>query len=90
VAANGKLQRVENTSNTMRTWSYYESVPIPPYCMIITIGDFARFETPSVTPLVYYVPVADKDFAMQGFAPADPALRFFSQTVAPYPYENSP
>ncbi|HLO01481.1 MAG TPA: M1 family metallopeptidase [Pyrinomonadaceae bacterium] len=87
VAANGKLQRVENTSNTMRTWSYYESVPIPPYCMIITIGDFARFETPSVTPLVYYVPVADKDFAMQGFAPADPALRFFSQTVAPYPYE---
>ena len=24
---------------------------------------------------------------MQGFAPAEPSLKFFSETVAPYPYE---
>ncbi len=89
VVANGKLERVENTTNTTRTWTYTESVPIPPYCMIIAVGEFARLEPPTreVTPLAYYVPITDKDFAMQGFAPANPSLKFFSQTIAPYPYE---
>ena len=88
VVANGKLDRVENTSATTRTWTYTEAVPIPPYCMIIAVGDFARFEAPTeVTPLSYYVPQPDRAFAMQGFAPANPSLKFFSQTVAPYPYE---
>jgi aminopeptidase N len=88
VVANGKLDRVENTSNTTRTWSYTESEPIPPYCMIIAVGDFARLEPArEVTPLAYYVPTTDQDFAMQGFAPANPSLKFFSQTIAPYPYE---
>jgi aminopeptidase N len=88
VVANGKLDGVENTSNTTRTWSYTESEPIPPYCMIIAVGDFARLEPArEVTPLAYYVPTTDQDFAMQGFAPANPSLKFFSQTIAPYPYE---
>lgn len=89
VVANGKLDRVENVSNATRTWTYTESVPIPPYCMIIAVGEFARLETPSpeVTPLAYYVPTTDKDFAMQGFAPANPSLKLFNQTIAPYPYE---
>jgi aminopeptidase N len=89
VVANGKLERVENTSNTTRTWTYAESVPIPPYCMIIAVGEFARLEPPTreVIPLAYYVPTSDKDFAMQGFAPSIPSLKFFSQTIAPYPYE---
>ena len=89
VVANGRLDRVENTSNTTRTWTYTEAVPIPPYCMIIAVGDFARLEPPTreVTPLAYYVPTPDQDFAMQGFAPAVPSLKFFSQTIAPYPYE---
>jgi aminopeptidase N len=89
VVANGKLDRVENTSNTTRTWTYTESAPIPPYCMIIAVGEFARLEPPTreVTPLAYYVPTTDKDFAAQGFAPANPSLKFFSQTIAPYPYE---
>jgi aminopeptidase N len=89
VVANGKLERVENTSNSTRTWTYTESVPIPPYCMIVAVGEFASLEPPTleVTPLAYYVPTTDKDFAMQGFAPALPSLKFFSQTIAPYPYE---
>ena len=89
VVANGKLDRVENTSNTARTWSYSESVPIPPYCMIIAVGDFAILHPPAqeVTPLAYYVPTSDRDFALQGFAPANPSLKLFSQTIAPYPYE---
>jgi aminopeptidase N len=88
VVANGKLSKVEITSNTTRTWTYTEAVPIPPYCMIIAVGEFARVEPPAeVSPLAYYVPLPDKDFAMQGFAAANPSLKFFSQTIAPYPYE---
>ncbi len=89
VVANGKLDRVENTSNTTRTWTYVESAPIPPYCMVVAIGDFARVEPPApdITPLAYYVPQPDKSFALQGFAPAGPSLKFFSETVGPYPYE---
>ena len=89
VVANGKLERVENTSNATRTWTYTESVPIPPYCMIIAVGEFARLEPPApeVTPLTYFVPTPDRDFAMRGFAPANSSLKFFSQTIASYPYE---
>lgn len=90
VVANGALDRVQRPSKTTRTWTYTESVPIPPYCMIIAVGDFAKLGPPTLkgeTPLYYYVPQTDKTFAMQGFAPALPSLQFFSQTVGPYPYE---
>ncbi len=88
VVANGKLDRVENASKTTRTWTYTESVPIPPYCMIIAVGEFARVDPPQeITPLSYFVPEPDRSFALQGFAPANPSLKLFSETVAPYPYE---
>src|SRR5215213_2551755 len=44
VVANGKLEHVETTANGNRTWTYSEGVPIPPYCMIIAVGQFARFD----------------------------------------------
>jgi len=89
VVANGHLARVETTANSTRTWTYNEAVPIPPYCMIVAVGDFAELQPPqrAITPLAYYVPQSDQEFAMQGFAPAIPSLKFFSETVAPYPYE---
>jgi len=88
VVANGKLRSVDTTSNTSRTWTYTEAVPIPPYCMIIAVGNFARVEAAAeVTSLAYYVPQSDRAYASQGFSPANPSLKFFSQTVAPYPYE---
>src|SRR2546421_5850795 len=89
VVANGRLDRVEAASEATKTWRYIESVPIPPYCMMIATGEFAQVTPPErdVTPLSYYVPLPDKDFAMRGFSAADPSLKFFSQTVAPYPYE---
>src|SRR5690242_4173785 len=88
VVANGRLDRV-TTSGTHRMWTYTESVPIPPYCMIIGVGQFARF-TPTertATPLSYYVPHVDAPVAMKGFAPAIPTVAYFSETIAPYPYE---
>src|SRR5213078_4223940 len=72
-----------------RTWTYTEGVPIPAYCMVVVVGEFNRLEpaTPAIIPLSYYVQPSDARFAMQGFAPAAPSLKFFSETIAPYPYE---
>jgi aminopeptidase N len=90
VVANGEeVGKTEDVARKTQTWTYSESVPIPPYCMIIAVGDFAQLGPPTMAgpPLSYYVPQPDKNFAMQGFAPALPSLKFFSQTVGPYPYE---
>jgi aminopeptidase N len=89
VVANGRLDGVKTTGVGVRTWTYNQTLPIPPYCMIIAVGDFAKLPSlaPSVTPLSYYVPQSDSRFAQTGFAPAAPALDMFSQMVGPYPYE---
>ena len=89
VVANGRFDRVHDDSQTTRTWTYTEGIPIPAYCMVIAVGEYAKAEptTPAITPLSYYVPQSDARFVLQGFAPAAPSLKFFSETVAPYPYE---
>jgi len=89
VVANGKLDHVETTATGQRTWTYSEGVPIPPYCMIIAVGQFAKVEPTerAVTPLSYYVPLSERDLALKGFSPGAPVLDFFTRTVAPYPYE---
>jgi aminopeptidase N len=89
VIANGRFQSVETVAEGTRTWTYTEGVPIPPYCMVIGVGDFAKINPsqPTITPLSYYVSSSDSAYALKGFSPAAPALRMFSETVGPYPYE---
>ena len=89
VVANGQLAHVETNASGTRTWTYTEGAPIPPYCMIVAVGEFAQSSAsqPAVTPLLYYVPQSDSKFAVKGFAPSVPALELFTETVAPYPYE---
>jgi aminopeptidase N len=89
VVANGRFDRVSDTSPNLRTWTYTEGVPIPAYCMVIAVGEYAKLEPkpPAITPLSYYVPQSDTRSAMRGFVAATPSLKFFSETIAPYPYE---
>ena len=89
VVANGQLTATRANADATRTWTYTESRPIPPYCMVIAVGEYAQSEpqTKAVTPLAYYVPQTDRDYAVQGFSPAPFVLSFFSEKVAPYPYE---
>ena len=89
VVANGKLDRVETTANGTRTWTYSEGVPIPPYCMIIAVGQFARLEPSgrAPVPISYYVPKSEGHLALKGFAPTIPSLEYFNGLIAPYPYE---
>jgi aminopeptidase N len=89
VVANGRLESMPSGSQTGRTWTYTEGIPIPAYCMVIAVGEYANpaVSMPTVTPLAYYVPQSDSKFAPQGFSPGAQALKFFSETIAPYPYE---
>ncbi|MCA1577697.1 MAG: M1 family metallopeptidase [Acidobacteria bacterium] len=89
VVANGRLDHVATSSSNTRTWTFAERAPIPPYCMIIAVGQFKTFQPTerSLTPLSYYVPQSDAPHAIKGFAPANPSVSFFSETIAPYPYE---
>jgi len=89
VVANGKFVTITRNGNASSEWKFDESKPIPAYCMVVAVSEGAKIDAdvPTVTPLSYYVPMKDAAYAPKGFAPAAPALAFFSQTVASYPYE---
>ena len=89
VVANGKLSNVTTASAGTRTWTYTEPDSIPPYCMVIAVGEFALFQPDQSAgiPISYYVPPTDKEVAVKGFGAASPSLKFFSETIAPYPYD---
>jgi aminopeptidase N len=89
VVANGQLKDKQENKDGTITWLYTESKPIPAYCMIIAAGEFAllRPTERTATPLFYYVPQTDRDYAVKGFSAAPLAVDFFSERVAPYPYE---
>ncbi|HEY0377384.1 MAG TPA: M1 family metallopeptidase [Pyrinomonadaceae bacterium] len=89
VVANGRLIKTGTRTDGTTVWTYHEPNPIPPYCMIIAVGDYAKFDAPDKTtvPLLYYVPQTDRDYAVKGFSAALPAVQHFSKMVAPFPYE---
>lgn len=89
VVANGQFAGTTNNPDSTRTWAYTESRPISAYCMIIAVGEYAQMQLPTNThpPLAIYVPLTDRDVAVRGFNSAPLTLQFFSETVAPYPYE---
>src|ERR1043165_633484 len=87
VTANGKFITLTGNAVTSH-WKYEETKAIPPYCMIVAINQGAIINTPyEAVPLTYNVPQKDREYAPKGFSPAGPSLSFFSQTIAPYPYE---
>src|SRR6266536_2533928 len=88
VVANGKFITLTGNAATSH-WKFEEAKPIPPYCMIVAVNEGAIINSPdhAITNMLYNVPQRDREYAPKGFAPAAPALAFYSQTVAPYPYE---
>jgi aminopeptidase N len=91
VVANGHLDARRTNADATQTWTYSEAAPMPPYCMVVAVGQFASIKPaatlPAKTPPVsYYVPPSDQKFALEGFGAARPSLVYFSQTVAPFPY----
>jgi aminopeptidase N len=88
VIANGEFIRLIGNA-AVSHWTFNEAKAIPPYCMIVAVNEGAIINSPDkeVTNLLYNVPHRDAEYAPKGFSPAAPALAFYSQTVAPYPYE---
>ncbi len=87
VVANGKFVSRTGTA-AVSHWKFEEAKAIPAYCMVVAVNQGAIIDAPNTAvPLIYNVPQRDRDYAPKGFSPAAPALAFFSQTVAPYPYE---
>src|SRR5437763_2571424 len=87
VIANGKFITLIGNAVTSH-WKFEEAKAIPPYCMIVGVNQGAISNTPyQPVTLIYNVPQKDRDYAPKGFSPAAPSLSFFSQTIAPYPYE---
>ena len=92
VVAGGSLDARRTNADATQTWVYSEGAPMPPYCMVVAVGEFASVQ-PGVmlparhVPVSYYVPPSEQKLAMQGFGAAIPSLKYFSQTVAPFPYE---
>ncbi|HZH89530.1 MAG TPA: M1 family metallopeptidase [Pyrinomonadaceae bacterium] len=93
VVAGGSLDARRTNPGGTQTWTYSEAAPMPPYCMVVAVGEFASSVQPGVmmparrVPVSYHVPPSEQKFAMQGFGAAIPSLKYFSQTVAPFPYE---
>ena len=89
VVANGKFRHVDMPNVGPYVWRFDETKPIPAYCMVIAVSEGAKLDASEKTdtPLSFYVPQRDRAFAAKGFSPAAPALAFFSETIAPYPYE---
>lgn len=89
VVANGRLTSNRDNPDATRTWAYVESRPISPYCMIIAVGEYAELQAHVKTPvpLAYYVPQTDRDAAVRGFSSAPRTLEYFSEKIAPFPYE---
>jgi aminopeptidase N len=88
VVANGRLVTMTGNAGTS-LWEFQERKAIPPYCMIVAVNQGAIIDAPdkSVTNLFYNVPHRDAEYAPKGFSSAAPSLAYFSQTIAPYPYE---
>ena len=89
VVANGRFVSMTRDGGALPVWRYEETKPIPPYCMLIAVNEGAKLDAneQTVTPLSYYVPQRDRLYAAKGFSAGAPALAFFTETIAPYPYE---
>ncbi|HKP35314.1 MAG TPA: M1 family metallopeptidase, partial [Pyrinomonadaceae bacterium] len=87
--ANGKFVSMTSNGGTTSTWKYEEPKAIPAYCMVMAVNEGAKIDANvrTVTPLSFYVPKKDSSYAAQGFSSADEVLEFFSEKVAPYPYD---
>lgn len=87
VANGGFLGMAQNGAN--QVWRFHETRAIPAYCMVIVVNEGAKIDAtgPTVTPLSFYVPQVDREYAPKGFSSGASAVAFFSETIAPYPYE---
>jgi aminopeptidase N len=89
VVANGHMVQIVSVQNGRKRTRWSEKHPIPTYSMTVGAAEFSvHIEATDLgVPVSWYVYPQDTDAAARMFRGADRVLRFFSERIAPYPYE---
>jgi aminopeptidase N len=88
VICNGDLISKSDLETKESVYVYDMKVPIPTYCMVIGVCDFAITETvtSSGVPVYYYTYPQDSLNACNGFKRAADMVSFYEETIGPFPY----
>ncbi len=89
VIGSGLKVEETNLQNGLRLTHWKENVPIPTYCMVIGVAEFAvlHYLSSNGIPLQTWVFPKDRDNGFYDFALAENILEFFAGKIGPYPYE---
>ena len=90
-ASNGRLRGVTETDST-RTYDWFVSTPIQPYAVTLNAAPYVRLDTTyrstagTDVPVAYYVLPADSAAALRARPALLDQVRFFEETLGPYPF----
>ena len=89
VVAPGRLVETRSLLDGRRLTRWSQSVPIPTYCMVVGVAEFAVAPAGMVAgvPLSLWAYPQDAAAATRKFARSALALQFLIDTVGPYPFE---
>jgi aminopeptidase N len=89
VVANGRMVQTVSMQDGRKRTRWTEKHPIPTYSMAVGAAEFSiHIEATDLgVPVSWYVYPRDTDAAARMFRGIDRMLRFFSERIAPYPYE---
>jgi aminopeptidase N len=89
VVAPGRLVETRSLLDGRRLTRWSQSVPIPTYCMVVGVAEFAVAPAGMVAgvPLSLWAYPQDAAAAARKFARSALALQFLIDTVGPYPFE---
>ena len=91
-AANGSLQQVEPHDDGTSTYHWFVSTPINAYTVALNIAPYRTIETTfesvagDTFPVIFWVLPEDVEKGRQFFSEILDHLRFFEQTLGPYPF----
>jgi aminopeptidase N len=89
VVANGRMVQTVSLQDGRKRTRWSEKHPIPTYSMTVGAAEFSiHIEATDLgIPVSWYVYPKDTDAAARMFQGSGHVLRFFSERIAPYPYE---
>ena len=89
VISNGSLVETKPVPGGRKSTRWAERRPVPTYCMVIGVAEFAIARRPPVTgvPLALYYYPEDSRAAARKFNQTASALAWFGARIGPYPYE---
>lgn len=92
VASNGRLEGVTPASNGWSTYHWFVSTPINVYNVALNIAPYRMIEDVhtapdgSEYPVVFYVLPSDYEQGVRFMAEIHDHLKFFEETIGPYPF----